>query len=794
MTYGILSILVFCFVIVVVILAVLFLIVPLLRGIGWLIGGFFKSLGWLIGHVFEFISGMLRDTVRFVGALIAGVVLLPVMLLNVVIGRWSAAGHFGRSMKRECSVAGVCLYRVVLQRPLRFLLLGGLLEGLEQRVDEAVLAVPPADQPTRRAWRSGQFDGYTIVGSLPSGGSGAKLYIAEPQPHKRAGHRDFPKRVVIKYFTLSDGSTLPQIVRESRALEAAKQLGLVLEHDMDEHRFFYVMPYHQGDHLGIITRQIHGESDGEGLGRGQLAEVLGYIEDLLATLSRYHRGGLWHKDVKPENLIVHDGRVHLVDLGLVTPLRSAMTLTTHGTEYFRDPEMVRMAIRGVKVHQVDGAKFDIYAVGAVLYFIIEGTFPAHGGLSTFDKKSPEALRWIIRRAMADYNKRYETTEQVLADLEIVRAAADPFAVKPAELPSMRGPGEVAAQDFESERADDPQAQVVASAGSPKPPSDEQRVKIWGAYVGPEGVKAGRVTVDDQGVGVGAQPPPPPAAAGRRPKLRVTNWWTGAYQAQDRRIAADAAAAAAAAAAAGPALGRAAREFRGQAEVLRRRVRNQAVGARRAAREQIKTARARAREMHRAARNHRRRALDQRQPSPMLAFLAVAVLLAGAFLLLPLTTERSGRAEAQELARLAEAVAAARAHTSGRGLSLLLVNDHPAATDPLVQAKVNKIVQEHHDQGWVVLVDNRDAEVAVRKSLPAGMVDPGEPMPPLLIKTLLRYNLAGILRISSSPGGGESPEPYVTRIVIGPSADPMSPQPDVPTDDNVDEQVPDSEDR
>ena len=763
MTYGILSILVFCFVIVVVILAVLFLIVPLLRGIGWLIGGFFKGLGWLIGHVFEFISGMLRDTVRFVGALIAGVVLLPVMLLNVVIGRWSAAGHFGRSMKRECSVAGVCLYRVVLQRPLRFLLLGGLLEGLEQRVDEAVLAVPPADQPTRRAWRSGQFDGYTIVGSLPSGGSGAKLYIAEPQPGKRAGHRDFPERVVIKYFTLSDGSTLPQIVRESRALEAAKQLGLVLEHGMDEHRFFYVMPYHQGDHLGIITRQIHGESDGQGLSRGQLAEVLGYIEDLLGTLSRYHRGGLWHKDVKPENLIVHDGRVHLVDLGLVTPLRSAMTLTTHGTEYFRDPEMVRMAIRGVKVHQVDGAKFDIYAVGAVLYFIIENTFPAHGGLSTFDKKSPEALRWIIRRAMADYNKRYETTEQVLADLEIVRAAADPFAVKPAELPSMRGVAPSAAASVDPEARDEVEAQTVASAGSPKPPAPE-----------------------------------PPVAAGR-PKLRVTNWWTGAYQAQDARPAAGAAAAAAVAAV--PAFGRdarelgpQAREFRGQAEILRCRVRNQAVGARRAAREQIKAARARARQMQRAARNHRRQALDQRRPSPVLAFLAVAVLLAGAFLLLPLSTERAGPAEAQELTRLAEAVAAARAHTSGRGLSLLLVNDHPAATDPLVQAKVNKIVQEHHDQGWVVLIDNRDAEVAVRKSLPVGMVDPGEPMPPLLLKTLLRYNLAGILRISSSPGGGESPEPYVTRIVIGPSADPISPQPDVPTDDNVDEQVADSEER
>ncbi|MCH8166254.1 MAG: hypothetical protein IH889_11660, partial [Planctomycetes bacterium] len=586
-----------------------------------------------------------------------------------------------------------------------------------------------------------------------------KLYIAEPDDAKRARNSELPDRVVIKSFALTDGSTLPQIVRESRALEAAKQLGLVLEHGMDEHRFFYVMPYHEGDHLGLITRQLHGKSDSNGLSTPQLGVVFGYIEDLLGTLAGYHRGGLWHKDVKPENIIIHDGRAHVVDLGLVTPLRSAMTLTTHGTEYFRDPEMVRMALRGVKVHQVNGAKFDIYAVGAVLYYIIENTFPAHGGLSTFDKKSPEALRWIIRRAMADYNKRYETTEQVLADLEIVRAAADPFAVKPAELPSMRGTAPSAATSVDPESHDDVEAHTVASAGSPKPPAPE-----------------------------------PPVAAGR-PKLRVTNWWTGAYQAQERRTAADAAAAA------GPLFGRAARElgpqareFRAQAEILRRRVRNQAVGARRAAREQIKTARARARQMQRAARNHRRQALDQRRPSPMLAFLAVAVLLAGAFLLLPLNTERASRAKVQELARLAEAVAAAGGHTSGRGLSLLLVNDHPAAADPAVQAKVNRIVQEHHDQGWVVLIDNQDAEVAVRKSLPAGMVDPGEPMPPLLLKTLLRYNLAGILRISSSPGGGESPEPYVTRIVVGPSADPMSPQPDVPTDDNVDEQVPDSEER
>ena len=115
-----------------------------------------------------------------------------------------------------------------------------------------------------------------------------------------------------------------------------------------------------------------------------------------------------------------------------------MTLTTHGTEYFRDPEMVRMAMRGVKVHEVDGAKFDIYGAGAVLYFIMENTFPGHGGLSRFERPAPEALRWIVRRAMADYGQRYGSAREMLDDLRAVASAADPWSVTPAQLPSMSG--------------------------------------------------------------------------------------------------------------------------------------------------------------------------------------------------------------------------------------------------------------------------------------------------------------------------------------------------------------------
>ena len=50
------------------------------------------------------ISSPLLDNISVEGA--QGV------LINVIIGRWSASGHFFRSMKREVGVATTCLYRV----------------------------------------------------------------------------------------------------------------------------------------------------------------------------------------------------------------------------------------------------------------------------------------------------------------------------------------------------------------------------------------------------------------------------------------------------------------------------------------------------------------------------------------------------------------------------------------------------------------------------------------------------------------------------------------------------------
>lgn len=467
----------------------------------------FKALsliGALVAHILRFIVGMIKDCLRAVGAVVLAVVLSPLIMLNVVIGRWSASAHFGRALKHEIKTMFVSLYRVFIGHPTKLVGLGGAMEGLEQRLPKVIAEAPGPDKPSKK--RVGMFDGYTIVGSLAGGGSGGRLYIAEPDELKLAGfsRRGVPdaSRVVIKCFSLSDGSSLPQIVRESRALDAAKKLGLVLEHELTDERFFYVMPYVPGESLTVLTTRMHSLSSGEGLSDHYLGTGLGYACDLLRALNTYHRGGLWHKDVKPDNIIVDGQRAHLVDFGLVTPLRSAMTLTTHGTEYFRDPELVRQALRGVKVHQIDGTKFDIYAAGAVLYSVLENSFPAHGGLSQITRRCPDAVKWIVRRAMTDYDKRYASAAEMLTDLEVVLVARDPFRVRPADLPSMSGRAIEAEPELEEAFES-----VSARAFTPVlPPLPREAVAVASVRRGEEsGVR------------------------GARPKIRVNHWWSGRYE-------------------------------------------------------------------------------------------------------------------------------------------------------------------------------------------------------------------------------------------------------------------------
>ena len=563
--------------------------------IGTVIGA--AAIGILLRHLLMPILRGIVNTIQFIGRLVielicdaiaaiwhlfVAVLLLPAIIGGLLFGRWESVGRM---------VQG----------------LGGRFRRTGRRV--AGLVTRPAGAPPelRRTpgrtlghkRRSGEFPGWRLTGELQAGGSGARLLIAEPAD---GAPDDAPDRVVIKCFDLSGGSPLGQMIRESRALDGAKKLGLVIEHDHDETRFWYVMPFIPGTHLAQTTTAMH--TNGGQLSEAAIARSVGWCRDLLATLGEYHDAGFWHKDVKPENIIINDTGAHLVDLGLVTPLQSAMTLTTHGTEYFRDPELVRQALRGSKVSEVDGARFDLYSAGAVLYYMVEGTFPAHGNLSRFDIESGDAIRWVIRRAMADYHKRYATSAEMLVDVAFLAASRNPRLVRPADLPSVS-------------------AAPVQNATSPKP-------------------SVGDVC--------------------RRPRIEVSDWWSGRY-----------------------------------------RVRDAVPGAPRLQPDAFEAAR-RARNSRRQIRDERRqrRSAARRSSFGGLAAFCVGLLVLGTIWVVVLETEAVWLHE--------PVVMSTQPLPDGQG-QVLIVNNHPRRLD--AHAAVRAALEE---RGWQPMEDV-DAEARLRRDIP-----------------------------------------------------------------------------
>ena len=447
----------------------------------------------ILAHVGRTLKALLTDVVRFLGGLIVAIALLPVSLARLVILRPSSALDALTASGRESLAALKALGSALVLRPLELVGLASLGRLVGSRLRVALDETGAATSSSR----SGpvEFEGYTILRELARGGSGARLFVAEPDSRTRRKLRLPSGYVVIKSFDFDEGTHAAEMLREGRSLDAARKLGLVLDHEASERRFHYVMRYYEGIDLGRFVRSMHeaaGGEGGEGLDRERLVLVASLVRDIVATLRDWHDEGLWHKDIKPENAIVHEGRATLVDLGLVTPLASHMTLTTHGTEYFRDPELVRQALRGARVSEVDAARFDLYGAGAVLYFALEGTFPAHGVLSSFKKKSPACLQWIARRAMADFDRRYRDAEEMLADLDRAIVGQDPSAVRPADLPSMKG-----------------------AEGSEAPSAEE-------AFL------SETLRKDTPPTRAAPTSPPPDARLLERPRVKVTNWWTGGY--------------------------------------------------------------------------------------------------------------------------------------------------------------------------------------------------------------------------------------------------------------------------
>ena len=134
---------------------------------------------------------------------------------------------------------------------------------------------------------------------------------------------------------------------------------------------YYVMPYVEGETLRARLereRQL------------PVADAVRIAGEVAAALDYAHRQGIIHRDVKPENILLQDGRAIVADFGIARAMRTAggerLTSSglTLGTPAYMSPE------QAAGDREID-ARSDVYALGALTYEMLTGE-PPFTGVST----------------------------------------------------------------------------------------------------------------------------------------------------------------------------------------------------------------------------------------------------------------------------------------------------------------------------------------------------------------------------------------------------------------------------
>lgn len=221
---------------------------------------------------------------------------------------------------------------------------------------------------------------------------------------------------------------------------------------------YIVMEYVDGTTFRDLVKQ-------EG-GRIPMEKLLKIIEPLFSALRAMHDAGLVHRDISPDNLMLEQGRVRLLDFGCARESAAGTNTLTIALKHGYAP------IEQYTNHG-QGPWTDIYSLAATMYFCLTGKTPVRstdrllGDELILPSKlgipiSREQERAILRAMAVQPRRRYQSMEEFR--MALYNASADePEPPEPPEPPSPPEP--------------DP----------PEPPSPPEplpaKPKLWKAFVG-----------------------------------------------------------------------------------------------------------------------------------------------------------------------------------------------------------------------------------------------------------------------------------------------------------------------
>ena len=224
-------------------------------------------------------------------------------------------------------------------------------------VGTSAAAIPPEVGPAGT-----RFGRYELLGEIARGGMGV-VYRARQEGLERV--------VALKMIlgTGVDLDTTRRFLQEAQAAAAIDHPNVVPVYDSGEAdaRPYFTMALVNGPNLRDYVKN-----------RGLLPveEAAGLFAQIVAGVAHAHQHGIIHRDLKPANVLIdQNGRPRVTDFGLAKRLAGDANLTATGqvigTPAYMAPEQARDS-------KDVGPPADVYALGAILYFLLTGRPPFEG--------------------------------------------------------------------------------------------------------------------------------------------------------------------------------------------------------------------------------------------------------------------------------------------------------------------------------------------------------------------------------------------------------------------------------
>ena len=231
-------------------------------------------------------------------------------------------------------------------------------------------------------------DRYRVEREIGAGGM-ATVYLARDLRHNR--------QVAVKVLRPELGAVLgaERFLAEIQVTANLQHPNLLPLFDSGEANglLYYVMPYVEGESLRARLMREKQLPVDEAV---RIAAAVG------SALDYAHSHGVIHRDLKPDNILMHAGQPVLADFGIALAVANAggaritQTGLSLGTPQYMSPEQAT----GDRV--IDG-RTDIYSLGAVLYEMLTGD-PPHTG---------STAQAIIARVLTDKPRTVRSTRETV---------------------------------------------------------------------------------------------------------------------------------------------------------------------------------------------------------------------------------------------------------------------------------------------------------------------------------------------------------------------------------------------